>query len=64
MDARDDLPPLPWRGPFRHRDPVAWLHCAETFERYATAVRAAVAVPAHKIAGVHAKLALATIASR
>lgn len=64
MDAGDDLPPLPWRGPFRHRGPVAWLDCAEAFERYATAVRAAVAVPAHTIAGVHAKLALAVIASR
>ena len=64
MDARDDLPPLPWRGPFRYRDPVAWLDCAEAFERYATAVRDAVAVPAYTVAGGHAKLALATIASR
>ena len=64
MDTRIDLPPLPWRGPFRHSDPLAWLHCAKNFERYAKAVRAAVAVPAHTIAGVHAKLALATIASR
>lgn len=64
MDAPDDLPPLPWRGPFRYRDRVAWLECAEAFERYATAVRDAVAVPAYTVAGVHAKLALATIASR
>ncbi|HEX9868385.1 MAG TPA: hypothetical protein VGC99_07270, partial [Candidatus Tectomicrobia bacterium] len=32
MDAGDDLPPLPWRGPFRHRDPAAWLDCAKAFE--------------------------------
>jgi len=64
MDACEDLPPLPWRGPFQHRDPSAWLHCAEAFERYATAVRAAVAVPACTVAGVHAKLTLAAIASR
>ena len=64
MQAHDDLPPLPWRGPFRHRDPSAWLRCAEAFECYAMAVRAAVAVPACTVAGLHAKLALATIASR
>lgn len=64
IDARNDLPPLPWRGPFQDRDPVAWLHCAEAFECYATAVRDAVAVPAYTVAGVHAKLALAAVASR
>jgi hypothetical protein len=50
--------------PFRLRHPALWRLYFDTFERYATAVRAAVAVPAHTIAGAHAKLALATIASR
>jgi len=54
------LRPLPL--PLGH--PGLWRHCWDSFERYAEAVRAAVAVPAHTAAGVHAKLALAVIASR
>jgi hypothetical protein len=49
---------------FRLSQPDLWRRHWDSFERYATAVRAAVAAPAHTIAGVHAKLALATIASR
>ncbi|NIA70353.1 hypothetical protein HBA54_17240 [Pelagibius litoralis] len=50
--------------PFRDSHPEAWLHCWETHGRYADAVREAVAVPAHTVAGIHAKLSLAVIASR
>jgi hypothetical protein len=59
-EVRGDLRPLP----IRFSNPALWRLYFDTFERYTTAVRAAVAVPAHTIAGVHAKLALATIASR
>jgi hypothetical protein len=45
-------------------DPALWRHWWDSFERYADAVRAAVAVPADTVAGAHAKLALAVIASR
>src|SRR3546814_3869032 len=36
----------------------------ETFELYAAAVRVAVAVPAHTVVGIRAKLALVIIAAR
>lgn len=49
---------------FRDTHPEAWPHCWETHGRYADAVRDAVAVPAHTVAGIHAKLSLAVIASR
>ncbi len=49
---------------FRTTHPEARLHCWETHGRYADAVRDAVAVPAHTVAGIHAKLALGVIASR
>jgi hypothetical protein len=52
------------RHPAPPGDPALWRHCWDSFERYADAVRAAVAVPADTVAGVHAKLALAVIASR
>ena len=62
--AKADTPPLPWRGPFRsYADPASLQH-AELFRRYAEAVRAAVALPARTAAGLHAKLSLATVASR
>jgi len=51
-------------GPFQLSHPVLWRLYWDSFERYATAVRTAVAVPACTVAGVHAKLALAVIASR
>jgi hypothetical protein len=50
--------------PFCRSHPALLRLYFNTFDRYATAVRAAVAVPAHTTVGVHAKLALATIASR
>jgi len=59
-EARGDRRPLPF--PLSH--PALWQLHWNSFERYAAAVRAAVAVPAHTIAGAHAKLALAAIASR
>ncbi|WP_421708584.1 hypothetical protein [Algihabitans sp.] len=62
--AQADLPPLPWRGPFPpYADPASLQH-AELFRRYAEAVRAAVALPAHTATGLHAKLSLAAVASR
>ncbi len=60
--AKADTPPLPWRGPFP--PDLASLQHAELFRRYAEAVRAAVALPARTAAGLHAKLSLATVASR
>lgn len=51
-------------APFQVGHPALWRLYWDSFERYATAVRAAVTVPAYTVAGVHAKLALATIASR
>ena len=62
-EARELRLDLPYR-PFRDTHPEAWLHCWETHERYADAVRDAVAVAAHTAAGIHAKLSLAVIASR
>lgn len=62
--AKADTPPLPWRGPFPpYADPASLQH-AELFRCYAEAVRAAVVLPAHTAAGLHAKLSLATVASR
>ena len=58
--VRDDIRYQTFRG----THPEAWPHCWETHERYADAVRDAVAVPAHTAAGIHAKLSLAVIASR
>ncbi|NIA70417.1 hypothetical protein HBA54_17575 [Pelagibius litoralis] len=62
-EARELRLDIPYR-PFRDTHPEAWLHCWETHGRYADAVREAVAVPAHTVAGIHAKLALGVIASR
>ena len=59
-EARGDLMPLP----FRDNRAEPWLHCWESFERYATAVRDAVSIPALTVAGVHAKLNLGAIATR
>ena len=59
-DAPDDLMPLP----FRDNCAKPWLHCWESFERYATAVRDAIAVPAFTVTGIHAKLRLGAIAAR
>ena len=62
--SRAALPPLPWHGPVRsYVDPASLQH-SELFRRYADAVRAAVALPARTAAGIHAKLSLATVASR
>ena len=62
--AQAVLPPLPWHGPFRsYVDPASLQH-AELFRCYAQSVRAAVALPAYTAAGLHAKLSLATVASR
>src|SRR3546814_900745 len=49
---------------FRSPRPAASLHDFETFELYAAAVRVAVAVPAHTVVGIRAKLALVIIAAR
>lgn len=58
--ARSDLRP----APVRLSHPGLWRLYWDSFEGYATAVRTAVAVPAHTVAGIHAKLALAVIAAR
>lgn len=50
--------------PLKLSHPGLWQLYWDSFEGYATAVRTAVAVPAHTVAGVHAKLALAVIAAR
>ena len=63
---------LPGMGIYSKRWDAAWrtgrrdamLRCSDLFHRYARAVRAAVAVPAHSVRGVHAKLGLALIAAR
>lgn len=62
--ARGDFRPLPRRGPIPPCDIDAYLHYADLFRRYANAVRAAIAVPAYTVAGIHAKLALGVIAAR
>ena len=62
--AREKTPSLPWRGPFPSCDVETYLHYPQLFHSYADAVRAAVAVPARTLAGLHAKLALAVIAAR
>ena len=62
-EARELRLDIPYR-PFRDTHPEACLHCWETHGRYADAVRDAVAVPAHTVAGIHAKLSLGVIASR
>ena len=62
--AREKTPPLPWRGPFPSCDIETYLHYPQLFHSYADAVRAAVAIPARTLAGLHAKLALAVIAAR
>lgn len=62
--ARNDFKPLPRRGPIPPCDIDAYLHYSDLFRCYADAVRSAVAVPAHTVAGVHAKLALGVIAAR
>ena len=62
--ARAGISPQPRRGPIPPCDIDAYLHCSKLFYRYADAVRTAIDVPAHTAAGLHAKLALAVIASR
>lgn len=67
-----DLRDLPGMGIYSKRWNAAWrtgrrdamLRCTDLFRRYARAVRAAVAVPAHSVRGVHAKLGLALVAAR
>jgi hypothetical protein len=51
-------------APFQFGHPALWRLYWDSFERYAAAVRVAVAVPACTVAGIRAKLALAVIASR
>lgn len=58
--ARSDLCLVP----LKLSHPGQWRLYWDSFEGYAIAVRTAVAVPAHTVAGVHAKLALAVIAAR
>ena len=63
---------LPGIGIYSKRWDAAWRtgrrdamqRCSDLFHHYARAVRAAVAMPAHSVRGVHAKLGLALIAAR
>ncbi|WP_240932840.1 hypothetical protein [Pelagibius litoralis] len=62
--ARGDSMPFPRRGPIPPCDINAYLQYSDLFQSYADPVRDAVAVLAHTVAGIHAKLALGVIVAR